>query len=60
MSTTKSIAYLFYRGLNTRYFNISKGDVIIDSDHRAGMGTFKASKDFARGNTVPNTLFLFQ
>ena len=32
--------------------DITKGVITIDSGKRAGAGTFKASKDFARGDTV--------
>jgi hypothetical protein len=43
---------------STAYFwgNVTKGALTIDSGRRAGADTFKASKDFARGDVMCGTL----
>jgi hypothetical protein len=48
---TESAAY-FWGNLTKSVQDTTKGGLTIDSGRRAGVGTFKASKDFARGDAM--------
>ena len=52
---TESAAY-FWGNLTQNLQDSTKGAVTIDSGRRAGMGTFKASTDFARGDIMCSSL----
>ena len=52
---TESAAY-FWGNVTKGVQDSTKGALTIDSGRRAGVGTFKASKDFARGDAVCGTL----
>lgn len=54
-SAPESTAF-FLGNLTKGIHDTSKGAVTIDSGKRAGVGVFKASKDFARGDVVCGTL----
>ena len=51
MKVTESTAY-FWGNITKGIQETSKGALTIDSGKRAGTGIFKASTDFARGDTV--------
>lgn len=51
MKATESTAY-FWGNLTKGIQDTSKAALTMDSGKRAGTGVFKASKDFARGDTV--------
>ena len=51
MKATESAAY-FWGNLTQGIQDTGKGALTMDSGKRAGSGVFKASKDFARGDTV--------
>ena len=48
---TESTAY-FWGNITKGIQDSTKGALTVDSGRRAGVGTFKASKDFARGDTI--------
>ena len=54
-SATESAAY-FCGNVTKGVQDSTKGALTIDSGRRAGIGTFKASKDFARGDLMYGTL----
>lgn len=51
MITTEARAY-FWGNITQGIQDTGKGALTVDSGKRAGSGIFKASKDFARGDTV--------
>lgn len=51
MKTTQSTAF-FFENLTKTIQETGKGALTVDSGKRAGTGIFKASKDFARGDTI--------
>ena len=53
---TESTAY-FWGNLTKGLQDSTKGAITVDSGRRAGVGTFKASKDFARGDMICGSLF---
>lgn len=54
-TTTEGAAY-FLGNVTKRVQDSTKGAVIIDSGRQAGVDTFKASKDFARGDVMCGSL----
>lgn len=50
-TATEGTAY-FWGNITKGVQDSTKGAVTVDSGRRAGVGTFKASKDFARGDVV--------
>lgn len=52
---TESTAY-FWGNLTKGLQDSTKGAITVDSGRRAGVGTFKASKDFARGDMICGSL----
>jgi len=54
-STKESMAY-FWGNITQGVQDSTKGALTIDSGRRAGVGTFKASKDFARNDILCGTL----
>jgi hypothetical protein len=54
-SATESAAY-FWGNVTKSAQDSTKGALTIDSGRRSGIGIFKASKDFARGDVVCGTL----
>lgn len=48
---TEGVAY-FWGNVTKGVQESTKGAVTVDSGRRAGVGTFKASKDFARGDVI--------
>lgn len=50
-STTEALAF-FVGNLMKGVEETSKGAITVDSGRRAGLGTFKAGKDFSRGDTL--------
>nr|UBA15737.1 hypothetical protein [Pseudo-nitzschia hainanensis] len=54
-TATEGTAY-FWGNITKGVQDSTKGSVAIDSGRRAGVGTFKASKDFARGDAVCGSL----
>ena len=48
---TESAAY-FWGNVTKGVQDSTKGALTVDSGRRAGVGTFKASKDFARGDVT--------
>ena len=55
MGATESTAF-FLGNVTKGVQETTKGALTIDSGRRAGAGTFKASKDFARGDALCGTL----
>ena len=53
---TEATAY-FWGNVTKSFHEITKGNLTIESGRRAATGTFKASKDFARGDVVCSTLY---
>lgn len=54
-TATESAAY-FWGDFTKRIQDSGKGALTVDSGRRAGSGTFKASKDFARGDVMCGSL----
>jgi hypothetical protein len=54
-ATTEATAY-FWGNVTQSVQDGTKGVLTVDSGRRIGTGTFKASKDFARGDTMCGTL----
>lgn len=54
-SATEGAAY-FWGNVTKGVQDSGKGVLTVDSGRRAGVGTFKASKDFARGDVVCGSL----
>ena len=54
--TSTEAATFFWANITQGVMDSSKGALMIDSGRRAGAGTFKASKDFARGDLVCGSL----
>ena len=54
-SATESAAY-FWGNITKGVQDSTKGALTVDSGRRAGAGTFKASKDFARSDVVCGSL----
>ena len=50
-TSTEGVAY-FWGNVTKGVQESTKGAVTVDSGRRAGVGTFKASKDFARGDVI--------
>lgn len=50
-TATEGAAY-FLENITKGVQESTKGALTVDSGRRAGVGTFKASKDFARGDTI--------
>ena len=46
----------FWRNITKTVQDSSKGALTLDSGRRVGVGTFKASKDFARGDRICGSL----
>ena len=51
MAATESTAY-FLGNLTKGVQDSTKGALMVDSGRRSAAGTFKASKDFAKGDTI--------
>ena len=54
-AATESAAY-FWGNVTKGVQDSTKGTLTIDSGRRAGVGTYKASKDFARGDVMCGSL----
>ncbi len=54
-TATESAAY-FWGNVTKGVHDSTKGALTVDSGCRAGVGTFKASKDFARGDVMCGSL----
>ena len=54
-TSTESDAY-FWGNITKGVQDSTKGALTVDSGRRAGVGTFKASKDFARGDVMCGSL----
>ena len=54
-STTEAAAY-FWGNVTKSVQDSTKGVVTVDSGRRMGVGSFKAGKDFARGDTLCGSL----
>ena len=52
----KSTLAFFWGNLTESIQSMTKGAVTVDSGRRTGVGTFKASKDFARGDAMGGSL----
>ena len=54
-TATESAAF-FVGNITKGVQDSTKGAIMVDSGRRAGVGTFKASKDFARGDAICGSL----
>ena len=54
-TATESVAY-FWGNVTKGVQDSTKGALTVDSGRRVGVGTFKASKDFARGDIMCGSL----
>ena len=54
--TATEYAAYFWRNVTKGVQDSTKGALIVDSGRRVGVGTFKASKDFARGDFMCGSL----